>query len=320
MTSDQNSRNCEHAVDQAKDDLRTLFRRTAPGDMPLDKDAVRRKLHDAEYSLRFEQDPVSNEPSNEVVSANRSKTSLFTRRSIVIMRIATTLAIVVGITLASLMVLNPDDRNAAYAYSDVKQSLKGIKSISCDVVQTLPNGRSIKIAIAFQGKNLIRAEIPNGDYAVTDLLQHKKMKVLRRRKRVIIQEGYMESDTTNPFDIILNAEKDSTKGLGVKTLDGKKVDVYLLKIVGEFGVLGEEYSIWVDQKTKRPVRMENETLKKKNAKRPAYMPLSIVFINFKFNQPFGKSHFKLIPPQGFDIDVIKNLAPEPTDNRSKSSK
>jgi len=174
------------------------------------------------------------------------------------------------------------------AFADMKEALDEIKSLAYEMTG-LRDGKVQTIQVRLLGKDLMRAEHSTGETIVVNLEQGLMLELKPRKKHAIITNNLASYPRQiNLFEYLADPAAKATKELpgrvinGVETI-GFRVDV---KPIGAFDV-------YVDPKTKLPMRVEIEAQK---GKRP------VVFNKFVFNPRVDESAFNTTPPDDYTIE------------------
>jgi hypothetical protein len=105
----------------------------------------------------------------------------------------------------------------------------------------------------------------------------------------------------NLIEEFRNMKADQAKDLGVKELDGRKLHVFLVEQPGS------SMTVWVDPKTREPVRMD-ATLSMSS------IPMTTsVFKDFKWDAPVDESEVDTADPPGYTIRSMTMDASMPTE-------
>ncbi len=175
------------------------------------------------------------------------------------------------------------------ALADMKDALNDIKSIQYEMTG-LRDDEIQKIHVTLLGKDLMRAELSTGEIAVTNLEQGISLHLQPQEKHAILLKGLDRyPGRPNLFEYLSVPTAKATKELPGRVINGVETIGFRVDIEPKVG-----FDVYVDPKTKLPLRVEIEAQK---GKRP------VVFSKFVFNPRVDESAFKTTPPDGYTVEI-----------------
>jgi outer membrane lipoprotein-sorting protein len=175
-----------------------------------------------------------------------------------------------------------------------------------------PGGAAETDRMMILADGLSRMERPNGYYTVMDVKSGKALCVWPGEKKAKLMLGINVPPGLNPYDMLRNVINDKSTRLPDEVFDGRKVHVFQAEFdVGQqirkqSRVQCPPMKVWVDPKTKLPVRMKPIVPDEKEGSAPA-------IFDIVFDQPLEPALFSLDPPAGyaFTTEGISDLPAPP---------
>jgi outer membrane lipoprotein-sorting protein len=215
------------------------------------------------------------------------------------LRIAACVLVLAGGTVLLLAWIRPSQ--AAPTFAEVQEKVQGTRAIR--FMQNLGlDPPSKKSLVYMQVPGLVRLENPDGTFFIRDNEKHQSLAVDPKGKRAVLTLGLAdENGFLNFFNMIRDAAQDVIENLPEQIIDGKKAIGYRVRMgVGQDKK--KEASVWVDPKTKLPVRIEMNY--KDMTGREV---LQRVWSDFVFDAPLDAALFRTTPPEGYVV-VTRGLA------------
>ncbi len=204
------------------DDLRALFRGTAPEDRPTDLDAL-------------------------FARADARRAGVHHRRLAMTIRIAA--ATLLAAATAALLI--PRKTSAAFDLAEVQRRMATTQTVTFTQDDLLNGKPRDSMRLIVSGPNLVRSEFAGG-YSVSDFRAHKVIIVDSKRKHATVLEGtaFPVPEQTNFYLLFRDIAKNPTKTLPGREVDGKPAVGFLVVVDGHEG------TVWVNPESKLPVRVE----------------------------------------------------------------
>ena len=266
-----------HAQPESPDeDLRALFRRTAPETVPTDLEAL-------------------------FAQAEASRSIPAHRRLVMTIRF-TAAAAAIG-AAALLLFSSPRASSASFGLAEVQQRVTATQTVTLTQVDSL-NGKSREsMKLLFSGPNLVRAEFEGG-YSVSDFKAKKVMIVDAKRKHAQIMEGtaFPVPEAMNFYTLIRDAAKNPTKTLPERQIDGRRALGFIVTLHDH------EATVWADAESRLPIRID-QTIKEGQDVSEQVMR------DIVFDRPLAASLFRFDPPEGYAVETVgvPTLAAPPED-------
>ena len=200
------------------------------------------------------------------------------------------------------------------AFADVVENVKKAKAVNFTCKQKVtPNSPMLEQKWFVQGdfmrlempgiQEAFRAEEPVILAVIADFKEKKGLQIdypTKTAKWLKFDEK-MTKQFVNPIDQLRKLKDQDAERAPDEELDGRKVQVYLLKKLDFFGGKGpieegESFKVWVDPKSGLPVRIVIEGW---NSDKKGKQILT--FSDFTWNQPVAAEMFKLEVPKGFTV-------------------
>lgn len=234
----------------------------------------------------------------EAVNALESRPSVMAnqRRKDKMIRFArygATAAAVTLLTVAGVwwLVVN---QGATSAFADVIEQLGHVKNVTCQM-RCHMGGDEVTFRLHIQGSR-VRIEEPEV-VNVLDFDKNKMLEAFPRSKEARISDVTDREDrailASNPLDDLLKMKDANSRRLGKERIGDTECHVYgfdhpVLFLDEEF----QPFRLWVDQKTNLPVQL-HAVIEDGIA--------TITFTDFKWNQRFDESLFRLAVPDGYEL-------------------
>jgi len=194
------------------------------------------------------------------------------------------------------------------AFADVLEKVNSVHTVR--FTQSIPDWKSLPAQDGQwiqrdDGKT--RCTFPGGVILIFDLSQGKALALDTLKKTAVFytQAGWEKPSVPKNFlEQMKNLRDSSHEDLGKKEIDGKSTKGFRARTQGSDWRI---WTIWVDEKTELPVRVEVETVRGQ----------LIVLSNFVFNELVDESLFSMTPPTGYK--VTENVATERTERYQPES-
>jgi outer membrane lipoprotein-sorting protein len=193
---------------------------------------------------------------------------------------------------------------AKVAFADVIKKVQQAESVTLTNRQKLGSQPEFEFQISIQ-KHHFRMELPDAFAVVADLKQKKALQIDLAHKiayKIPISQE-MAKRFTNPIEQFRNLKPKDAERRGDERLDGKTAHVYLVKKIDLLGFKGEgEMKIWVDPKTKLPLKIRigvNSRRGSKATDRP--FDTVITYEDFQWNKKIDPKLFELKIPKGYKV-------------------
>jgi outer membrane lipoprotein-sorting protein len=327
MTEDKGKpRQAEQSPDDDREqddaqDLRNLFRATAPSAPPVDVEALRaaaeaqpkrRRLPWIQRGLIDPHQDISNRaPARSVPPVNS-----FRKRSLsMFLRMAAGVLIVAG--LATPFVARKSAADVTLA--EVQATVERTQTVTCTLVdKTVPPSkeRDESSRLLIRGRNLVRFEQADGGYTITDFGRHKCLLIDPAHKSVRILEGLAiprNAGALNFYVMFREIAANPVKTLPARDIAGKKAVGFVARNPVPEGdpqaTKGPkpEITVWVDPETKLPLQIETVM------REEGGVTSSQTASNIVFDRPLDAALFDLTPPAGYQVESfgVAQLQPEP---------
>jgi len=194
---------------------------------------------------------------------------------------------------------------AATAFAEVQEKVQGTRTVTFTETVKVEGEPIRKTCLFIQAPGLLRGEGEDGHISILDSEKHQTLALDPKEKKATLILGLSEMfGVPNIYDLIRNAAQDVLETLPEQMIDGKKAIGYRVR----FGV-GEdkkEARVWVDYKTKLPLRIE-QSEKDKAGRETAQM----VSTDFVFDTPLDAALFRMTPPEGYKLVTMGTATPLP---------
>jgi outer membrane lipoprotein-sorting protein len=241
-------------------------------------------------SIRDEAIPVFPDTLPHVPEVDPSNTR--TRRWKMLSRLSIPVAAAVMIVMVAACWLLTGG-SSQQALADMKDALNDIKSLQYEMTG-FRDDEIQKVHVTLLGKHLMRAELSTGEISVTNLEQGISMQLKPKEKHAIHIKG-LDRDPGRPnlFEYLSAPTAKATEKLPGRVINGVETIGFRVDIKPKVG-----FDVYVDPKTKLPLRVEIEAQKGKPP---------VVFSKFVFNPRVDESAFSTTPPDGYTVEV-KDMA------------
>jgi len=210
------------------DDLRALFQRTAPEVTPTDVEAL---FATVKTSRPYQQ-------------------SVPSRRLVMTIRITVGTMIAAGVA-AAFSFLVPHETTAAFEFAEVQREVAATRTVAFTTTLAFDGQPRMVMRTLVLAPDRLRVEA-EGHFTVIDFKARKRMTVDTKHRTVQIKELLTtESPESNLYALFTEVARDPIETLLERSLDGKRA----LGFVATWH--GHEVAIWVDPKTKLPVRVQS---------------------------------------------------------------
>jgi outer membrane lipoprotein-sorting protein len=214
------------------------------------------------------------------------------------LRIAASVLVLAGGTVLLLAWIRPSQ--AAPTFAEVQEKVQSARTIRFMRNPGLDGSK--KSLVYMQVPGLVRVENPDGTFFIRDNENHQSLAVDPKGQRAVLTLGLAdENGFLNFFNMIRDAAHDVIENLPEQIIDGKKAIGYRVHMgVGQDKK--KEACVWVDPKTKLPVRIEMN-----NKDMTGREVLQYVWSDFVFDAPLDAALFRTTPPEGYVV-VTRGLA------------
>lgn len=189
----------------------------------------------------------------------------------------------------------PVGMGTSIAFADVQQAIRRIETAI--VVSEHPERPFWNHRILYRrDSDLVRKEWQNGVVYINDG-RGKQLALNPRDKTAQLCVGnYSDSSSRDYLDDLANVQHDSIHELGERTFDGQTLVGFALKPHGALAHLGLlTREIWVDPKTRLPVREECIATDPDDLVSAIWRSTTF----YTFNEPVDESLFQMTPPEGY---------------------
>jgi outer membrane lipoprotein-sorting protein len=286
MHSSHNSEQPSFQVDPAAErELAELFRRTAPRVPPVDVAAL------------------------VVAPVNRP----WYRRIPMFVRIAAPLAAAAVIAVTFLW----PPAQAAASFADMQAEVAKTKTVTFRQTSIVPQQGKADAPpeseqVLVLAPSRVRFETGGGSYSLIDFRKQQAMHVDRANKRVMhfkrfgpIHDGMK---MFNLYEFYRDVQEQAVRDLPEREIDGKRCPGFQTshEVASEFiqKTFTIEMKVWIDPKSKLPVRIE---MGPANGKAAAGR---VVLNKFVFDKPLDEKLFAFEPPEGYAVQVIGTDTPQ----------
>jgi outer membrane lipoprotein-sorting protein len=298
----------EREQDDAQD-LRDLFRATAPSAAPVDVGA----LLAAARPQANRHDAV--DPSVPLVKSFRKRSlSMF-------LRIAAGVLIVAGVAMPFMTRKSAADVTLA----EVQATVERTQTMTCTLIdKAIPPSKEADESsrLLIRGPSLVRFEQSDGGYTITDTSRHRCVLIDPAKKSVRILEGLAiprNAGALNFYAMFREIAANPVKTLPSREIAGKKAVGFLARNPVMEGVPRAtkgpqpEITVWVDPETRLPIQIETTTREEGRV-----TSLQIIS-NIIFDRPLDAALFDLTPPAGYHVESfgVAQLQPEATGKDAK---
>ncbi len=315
MTEDQGKHDQpERGPDDDRDqdgaqDLRDLFRATAPSVPPVDVGALFAAAK-PQTNRRGAVDP-SVPP---VKSFGKRSLSMF-------LRIAAGVLIVAGVATPFVTRKSAADVTLA----EVQATVELTQTMTCTLIdKAIPPSKEADESsrLLIRGPSLVRFEQSDGGYTITDTSRHKCVLIDPAKKSVRILEGLAiprNAGALNFYAMFREIAANPVKTLPSHEIAGKKAVGFLARNPVMEGVPRAtkgpqpEITVWVDPETKLPIQIE--TTSREEGRVTSLQIIS----NIVFDRPLDPALFDLTAPAGYQVESfgVAQLQPEPAGKDAK---
>lgn len=192
------------------------------------------------------------------------------------------------------------------AFADVQEKLESAENVTLKV---RGGGQPYTARVITTRSGMMRGEISNGVVHVVNPKQGRSLELKGKEKRAVVQTYFPPQHMDLSMDLYMNllmkmrniVHKDPIKRLPEREIDGKRA-VGFLVVLEEPGIpKGWEVSVWVDPRTRLPVRLEITPVHTRPDGNPEVGP-RVVWEEIVFDTRIDESLFDTTPPAGFSVD------------------
>jgi outer membrane lipoprotein-sorting protein len=254
------------ANSQSEGDLAALFQRTLPRAPGLDMDAL--------------------------LAASAAHASRRWRISMVA-PIAASILFLAGGTMLLLAWIWSSGTNLAFA--EVQEKVAGTRTVTFTQIIKAEGNPFRKTRIFIQAPGLMRGEQEDGTYTIMDSEKRQSLTLDPKEKKAVLFLGLSEMIAVpNVYELVRDAAQDVLENLPEQAIGGKKAVGYRVRF--GVGANKKEARVWVDPKTKLPVRIEQS--EKDQAGREI---AQLACTDFVFDAPLDAALFRMTPPEGYKV-------------------
>ncbi len=198
----------------------------------------------------------------------------------------------VALVVSALLLIGFGSRSDMLLLADVMEAVTKHKTVRFDVNRS-PRAVT-QTSYGTVDTMHSRIEGPNSQVMIVDITKGILLRLWPDEKRAIISKFPGKASRQGFFDILDDLEKDKRTTSSPEKLDGSDVVVYRLTKEGV------NSTIWVDRKTKLPVRLEMAQVKGRQDK--------VLYTHFAWDPPIAdpEKFFSVEPPAGYTVQT-KNL-------------
>ena len=223
------------------------------------------------------------------IIAFRTLRSLTMKRSIT--KLATAAAIIIAISIGIHFLGD----GSSVAWSQVVEQLNNYTKYKCRQRVVREQGPQIPtMQIYHLNLQQRRQEVEDGSIHIIDMRSENPVTVelYPDQKKAIVTNilGFGPKKDPDIIDMVKRFEQQSTERLGTKNINGKTLQGFRHK-PNEYN----DFTVWVDPKTKLPVEIE---LKHPKAKQTIYMD------QFAFDFDLDESAFSTVVPDGYEVKTV----------------
>lgn len=193
---------------------------------------------------------------------------------------------------------------SSVAFADVIKNVRKAKSVTITNRQKIGNQPEFEFKISIQ-QDHFRMEVPDAFAMIADIKNKKALQIDHGNNvayKVPVTDE-MAKRFANPIDQFRKLQPKDAKRRGDEQLNGKTTDVYIVNKIDFLGFKGEgEMKIWVDPKTKLPLKIRigvNSRRGSKSTDRP--FDTVMVYEDFEWNKKLDSKLFELKIPKGYKV-------------------
>ena len=218
-----------------------------------------------------------------------------TLRSLTMKRSITKLATAAAIIIAFSIGIHFLGDGSSVAWSQVVEQLNNYTKYKCRQRVVREQGPQIPtMQIYHLNLQQRRQEVEDGSIHIIDMRSENPVTVelYPDQKKAIVTNilGFGPKKDPDIIDMVKRFEQQSTERLGTKNINGKTLQGFRHK-PNEYN----DFTVWVDPKTKLPVEIE---LKHPKAKQTIYMD------QFAFDFDLDESAFSTVVPDGYEVKTV----------------
>jgi outer membrane lipoprotein-sorting protein len=211
------------------------------------------------------------------------------------------LASAVAAAAAVAVVVTLFGSGAQVTLAQVAEAVAKTRSMTCKQIDKAPGVKRAASRVTILD-NLVRMDMPDGSYTVMDMNKGKVLAVLASNKTTWLTEGLSMPTGLNLYDMFRSMAEEKSQRLPDETLDGRTMNVFRVDVAERFRnpqTGGPQFSsprpikVWVDPKTKLPVRMESAVSDKNKTTEVIY--------DIEFDRPLDANVFDMTPPKGYKV-------------------
>ncbi len=222
----------------------------------------------------------------------------FQRRSPMFRRIAVLVSATAGvIAIAGMFMLFGSSTQLTFA--QVAEQIAKTRSVTCKQTVSIPGKPAETTHIAILADGLFRADMPNGDYTVQNMMNGQALCVSPLKKKAIVMLG-LGMPSINLYEMVRNIVSEKSERLPDETIDGRKTNVF--RVEADENIRKQArgpmppMKVWVDPETKLPIRMAPIAANKEKS--------DVVIYDIVFDEPLDPSRFSLKPPEGYTVTTV----------------
>jgi outer membrane lipoprotein-sorting protein len=237
---------------------------------------------------------------------NPAPKSVFARRRILaVTRIAAGILLAVGMGGLVWWFISSGS-GAALAFSDVEEKVQKTQTVTLKWTHER-KGQPVEVErVWIKAPGLLRVESAGGSVVIADYVQRKSILLDPGKKQARIIQGLAFS-APNIYAMLRDTPKDAVKPLPDRQIGGESCPGFLVRLT--LGESRHDASVWIDRKTRLPVRLEI------GAKDDKGQEAREIMEELVFDRVLDAALFSLAPPAGYQTQTegIAQLPPAPTE-------
>lgn len=213
--------------------------------------------------------------------------------------------VLIGMIVAGVMLTTP---RKAIAFADVQKAMENLRTVKFTADVKMPDRPATIGTVYITAEGLMRQESPRG-LVIADVNKGVWMTTDREAKKAIISRGSAHGFGINPLATLSQLAAADAKLIREEDRDGAKTLVFYVRHADLIGMHGE-LTVWVDPKTKLPVRIQlgRDDVAQEEGN------TSIVLRDFVWDQRLDPKLFSMDVPEGYEMveqDVVLTRNPTP---------
>jgi outer membrane lipoprotein-sorting protein len=206
--------------------------------------------------------------------------------------VAAVLVIAIGWGIVSLN--SPTWQGGSAAFAEVQKAIGSSGPVKYHCIRFTGDDPPTVTTAMWLGPDRSRFELPGGDVIVEDLRGQERMSVSHRDRTAVIEPLYVSTEYSSAkadfLQKLRNLPKQATRNFGERTVEGRKVIDFSVKMDGG------ESRVTVDASTKLPIQIEVSYPGRFGGK-----SIREVIVDFDFDAILDESLFRIVPPAGYTV-------------------